>query len=85
MIFTKEDAPKLKVLHLTDVHVDPQYAPGGNADCDEPVCCRKSQGEPKEPSGAAGYWGDYRDCDSPMHAFKDLIKHAANQHAVRNL
>jgi len=83
-IFTifKDDAPTLKVLHLTDVHVDPHYTPGSNAECDEPVCCRKGQGDPKEEKDLAGYWGDYRDCDSPMHAFKDLIKHAAHQHPV---
>ncbi|XP_059484529.1 sphingomyelin phosphodiesterase-like isoform X2 [Neocloeon triangulifer] len=75
-----EDAPTLKVLHLTDVHVDPHYTPGSNAECDEPMCCRKDQGEVKDPKDAAGFWGDYRNCDTPMHAFKDLIKHAAKQH-----
>ncbi|CAB3360244.1 Hypothetical predicted protein [Cloeon dipterum] len=74
-----EDSPTLRVLQLTDLHVDPLYSPGSNAQCDEPMCCHKDQGEPKEESDKAGYWGDYRNCDTPMHAFKDLIKHAATQ------
>jgi sphingomyelin phosphodiesterase len=67
----------MKILQLTDIHIDPNYVVGGNAECDEPTCCRFDQGTPENATGAAGYWGDYRDCDLPMHAFQNLIDQAS--------
>ncbi|XP_039267442.2 sphingomyelin phosphodiesterase-like [Styela clava] len=37
----------LKVLHISDVHVDLKYVPGGNAECGEPLCCRAKK-KPKQ-------------------------------------
>lgn len=68
----------MKVLQFTDVHVDPNYLPGGNAMCDDLNCCRFDQGEPANASAAAGYWGDYRDCDTPYHAFENMLQQAAS-------
>ena len=73
----KPNAPSLKVLQFTDIHIDPNYTPGGNAECDDHNCCRFDQGEPANESAAAGYWGDYRDCDTPYHAFEDMLNQAA--------
>ncbi|KAF4518614.1 hypothetical protein B566_EDAN009863 [Ephemera danica] len=75
-----DDSPVMKVLQFTDVHVDPNYVPGYNAVCDEPMCCRLDQGRPVNPEDGAGYWGDYRDCDEPYHAFEDQLQEAANRH-----
>ncbi|GFS10952.1 sphingomyelin phosphodiesterase-like [Elysia marginata] len=36
-------SPRLKVLHLTDIHLDLQYREGSRVDCDEPICCRDPQ------------------------------------------
>ncbi len=33
-------SPTLRVLHLSDLHVDMEYKIGEEADCDEPQCCR---------------------------------------------
>ena len=33
--------PVLKVVQLSDVHVDLAYKPGGVKDCGEPLCCRE--------------------------------------------
>lgn len=30
----------LKILHITDTHLDPKYKEGTNAACSTPVCCR---------------------------------------------
>ena len=49
----------LQIVQITDIHVDPYYVPGSNADCGEPLCCRHTSGIPKHPSKAAGVWGDY--------------------------
>ena len=44
----------LRVLHLTDVHLDPAYAPGaGPAACAAPPCCRRAAGA-GAPAPAAG-------------------------------
>jgi sphingomyelin phosphodiesterase len=67
----------MKVLQFTDIHIDPNYLPGGNAVCDDLNCCRFDQGEPANASAAAGYWGDYRDCDTPYHAFENMLQQAA--------
>jgi sphingomyelin phosphodiesterase len=74
----------MQVLHITDVHVDPNYMPGSNARCQEPTCCRNDTLGPVRPGGGAGYWGDYRDCDTPFHAFANLVEQAAQSHPVRS-
>lgn len=30
----------LKILHISDLHLDSEYAEGSDADCDFPLCCR---------------------------------------------
>lgn len=47
-------APSFKVLHLSDTHFDPYYAEGSNADCNEPLCCRLTNGPAKTKEKAAG-------------------------------
>uniref|UniRef100_H2Y639 Saposin B-type domain-containing protein n=1 Tax=Ciona savignyi TaxID=51511 RepID=H2Y639_CIOSA len=37
----------LKVLHLSDIHMDLKYKVGSNADCTEPLCCRTMDGGDK--------------------------------------
>lgn len=39
-------APKLRVLHLSDLHFDMYYKEGSNAECGDPLCCRKESGLP---------------------------------------
>lgn len=70
----------IKAIHYSDAHVDLDYAPGTNANCNVPLCCRKENGIPADPKDKAGYWGEYS-CDttrpviSKMFDFiKDEIK-----------
>jgi sphingomyelin phosphodiesterase len=72
----------LKVLQLTDFHVDTEYTPGNDASCGEEICCRAEHGLPSNSDDAAGYWGDYRDCDMPVHTFENLVQQAAT-HTVK--
>lgn len=30
----------IKVVHYSDIHVDPKYVAGSNANCTKPICCR---------------------------------------------
>ena len=51
-----------------------------HAHCVEPVCCRAKTGVPENPDHRAGFWGDYRDCDSPWIAVVDAFEHIRDQH-----
>lgn len=78
----KEAAPAFKVLHISDTHFDPYYQEGSNAECNEPLCCRLTNGAPLKPSAAAGKWGDYRKCDTPKRTIDHMLNHISNTHPV---
>lgn len=67
------------VVHLTDIHVDPYYTEGSEAACGEPLCCRPSEGK-VDPKKAAGKWGDYRSCDTPIRTVRNALKHISENH-----
>ncbi|XP_078034652.1 sphingomyelin phosphodiesterase 1 [Augochlora pura] len=71
---------QLKVLQITDFHYDPNYEPGGNSRCGEPLCCRKGQNQTNTGASLAGYWGDYDSCDTPWQAVIDALTHIKNTH-----
>ncbi|XP_058792161.1 sphingomyelin phosphodiesterase-like [Phymastichus coffea] len=76
-----KNAPKLKVLQITDTHFDPYYQQGANADCfPEPLCCRATNGQPSSPATTAGKWGDYRKCDSPKILLENAFQHIVDTH-----
>lgn len=64
-----------KVVHITDVHYDPNYLPGSHAICSEKaICCQRESTPP--PNGThvpAGYWGDYHICDAPWHSIQNMF------------
>lgn len=78
----KEGVATFKVLHISDTHYDPHYVEGSNADCNEPLCCRITNGRPLTPNSAAGKWGDYRKCDSPKRTVDHMLDHIADTHTV---
>uniref|UniRef100_A0A915KH99 Saposin B-type domain-containing protein n=1 Tax=Romanomermis culicivorax TaxID=13658 RepID=A0A915KH99_ROMCU len=75
------DAPKLRVLQLTDIHYDPLYKPETNAICDDPLCCRKVQsnlrnGISSDKFEPAGFWGTPNaKCDLPLRTLENLLQH----------
>jgi sphingomyelin phosphodiesterase len=70
------------VLHLADLHWDPDYVVGSNAVCKELVCCRADSGDLLNQTDAAGYWGDYRSCDLPWYTIEKAVAHMAEKHSV---
>ncbi|KAL1496920.1 hypothetical protein ABEB36_007972 [Hypothenemus hampei] len=66
-----DDTEFVQILQLTDVHVDPLYAPGSNSQCSEPLCCES--GIPDDIDKAAGYWADYDVCDMPWHTMENVL------------
>lgn len=73
------DSPTLRVLHLTDIHMDTFYAPDTKAVCHEPLCCRADDGNIGPFPSGAGRYGDYRDCDTPIWTLHGLFTHLQTQ------
>lgn len=66
----------LKVVHLTDMHVDPMYQEGAEAFCGKPFCCRDKTGNETNPSG---YWGSLAECDLPERTIENMINYIATE------
>jgi len=67
-------APRKRLLHISDTHIDFEYAPGAEAECPRPLCCRRSDGVARDEANGAGYWGDNRKCDTPPWTFVSLLE-----------
>ncbi|CAL8279210.1 unnamed protein product [Arctogadus glacialis] len=67
-------SPQSRVLFLTDIHWDQEYAAGSSADCKEPLCCRNESKAPVWHHREAGYWGTYSKCDLPLRTVKNLLE-----------
>ena len=61
----------IKILHLSDVHINLEYTEGLNAGCGEPLCCHPLNNTTRP---VAGYWGDYG-CDLPLSTANNLVEH----------
>lgn len=71
----------LRVLQITDSHIDLMYKPGSVVNCNEPLCC---QGISKVLQNAkstekAGYWGTLGYCDTPYWTFENLLEYASKK------
>lgn len=73
-----KDRKTLKVVHVSDPHVDYMYAPGSDAYCNDYLCCREKQGFPTEPERQAGIWGSYQ-CDLPPATLVLMFKYIAEE------
>jgi len=74
------DTQQLKVLHITDIHLDLTYTVGNSAECGLPMCCGNTSG-PAVSGRAAAYWGDYQ-CDVPVHTFTQMLEHIRTTHQL---
>ncbi|KAL7625525.1 hypothetical protein AAE478_004745 [Parahypoxylon ruwenzoriense] len=75
----------LHVVHYSDIHIDPLYVVGANANCTKPICCREYSDEDKAGNNEfpAGPNGEHA-CDAPVSleesmyaAIKDIVPDAA--------
>jgi hypothetical protein len=79
----KSPADDMTIIHLTDIHVDLKYAAKSLAACDAFACCRDMKVDNEtNVSELAGYWGDYRNCDTPLYAVEDTLRHIVKTHTV---
>ncbi|EPT05669.1 hypothetical protein FOMPIDRAFT_1110912 [Fomitopsis schrenkii] len=62
----KATGQRLKVLHLSDLHIDPRYMVGSEANCTSSLCCRAGgAAASNETSIPAPWFGSYL-CDAPL-------------------
>jgi hypothetical protein len=58
---------RVKVLHMSDFHLDPRYGPGAEANCSASLCCRYNVDNSASPNASllpAPLYGAYA-CDTP--------------------
>ncbi|XP_076040570.1 sphingomyelin phosphodiesterase-like [Oratosquilla oratoria] len=73
----------IRILHLSDSHVDLWYSQGSPAHCEYPVCCRDYPSpSPAEENGTAvegaGEWGSYSNCDIPLKTLERMLSHVSS-------
>lgn len=63
----------LKVVHISDIHVDLSYTVGANSNCTEDICCYiyTTEDAPNATDSPAGPWGNHN-CDSPLNLEESL-------------
>jgi hypothetical protein len=57
---------KVKVLHMSDFHLDPRYSVGSEANCSSGLCCRYSSSAPSQAVFPAPLYGAFK-CDTPYY------------------
>lgn len=68
----------LKMLQITDLHIDPLYLEGSSSSCTKPICCRKdSTSSKKEPF--SGKYGFETNCDVPWELFDSFLEDVAKK------
>uniref|UniRef100_A0A1I7X4F2 Sphingomyelin phosphodiesterase n=1 Tax=Heterorhabditis bacteriophora TaxID=37862 RepID=A0A1I7X4F2_HETBA len=85
----KPGKPTIRVLHLTDLHIDKDYTIGMEAHCNTSntltLCCRPNQ-DPDELSSSAtvkqpaGYWGTIAQCDAPYWMVDNMLMQITERH-----
>ncbi|XP_068205913.1 sphingomyelin phosphodiesterase-like [Palaemon carinicauda] len=67
----------IRILHITDSHMDLEYTEGSAVNCGYPMCCRDRYGYPQPEEPAAGHWGAVGDCDIPLITLDELVYQAS--------
>ncbi|KAF8368903.1 hypothetical protein PRIPAC_86732 [Pristionchus pacificus] len=67
----------LRVLQLTDIHVDFEYAEGSEAACQASVCCHRDKNASANLNitTPAGHWGSISKCDIPYRTLESMLRH----------
>jgi sphingomyelin phosphodiesterase len=72
-----------QIVHYSDIHVDPFYVTGSNANCTKPICCRDydNADDPGNNDDPTGPNGDHA-CDVPKSLEESMF--AAIRETVKN-
>ncbi|KAJ7500301.1 sphingomyelin phosphodiesterase [Mycena galericulata] len=71
-VFTSRGRPPVRVVHLSDVHIDRFYTVGAEGNCTKPICCRDFADSPAVPTDPAGPNGNSH-CDSPVSLADSML------------
>lgn len=74
--FNAVNRETVKVVLMSDLHVDYEYQEGQDNKCDHVLCCRVDSGPAPTKARRAGKWGDFN-CDlneRTMNSMFDFIK-----------
>lgn len=80
---SKTKPETLKVIHISDLHIDREYTIGADAHCARNLCCRLNQPTdiPNKTLIPAGPYGNHN-CDSPVSLYISMLRslrdHAPN-------
>ena len=72
----RTEGKAMKVLQISDLHIDLRYTPSSQVNCNEPLCCRQPA---KTGDTLAGYWGSYGYCDTPYWTAVNFLEHVSQQ------
>ncbi|CAG7817877.1 unnamed protein product [Allacma fusca] len=85
-LYSETPSLPLKILHLTDIHVDRLYTVGSNAVCENQIlCCHEDDGKPANQSVTAGKYGTGKGCDLPTWTFENALKSIKISHPSLDL
>ncbi len=74
----KKEIKDLKILHLTDIHLDLNYTENASVVCSFPICCHIQDGFPESDLSKAKPFGNIR-CDTPMKLFDSFLDHIQSE------
>uniref|UniRef100_A0A915Q717 Saposin B-type domain-containing protein n=1 Tax=Setaria digitata TaxID=48799 RepID=A0A915Q717_9BILA len=65
----------LRILHITDLHLDSKYAPGSEASCTSELCCHvTSDTNGSTITQPSGYYGTIGKCDIPYWTVENMLQ-----------
>ena len=67
-------APQLKMLHITDIHLDPNYIEGASVYCDYGICCHEPASEYSRVK--SGKYGSLVNCDTSNDTLLSFVEKA---------
>ncbi|VDK44832.1 unnamed protein product [Anisakis simplex] len=65
----------LRILQISDLHIDLNYTPGAVANCNKPLCCQSDSITNGSKKNEAGYWGTQASCDVPYWTIRHMLQH----------
>ncbi|KAJ7218470.1 hypothetical protein GGX14DRAFT_595008 [Mycena pura] len=76
---SRRAAAPVRVVHISDVHIDRMYTVGAEANCTKSFCCREFDDSPAVPTVPAGPNGNVR-CDSPVTLADSMLAEIERLH-----
>ncbi|KAJ7082370.1 sphingomyelin phosphodiesterase [Mycena belliarum] len=71
--FMSRGRAPVRVVHISDVHIDRMYTMGAEANCTKSICCRDFVDSPVTPTVPAGPNGNGH-CDSPVTLADSMLR-----------